>query len=102
MSTRYGCITEIEFYKSRVWVRCISPDFCRWGIILERVEITDEVQVGDAFSAKNQDHVLWTSARYPSECSGIHIPVIKLSVDRPIFWKRFLMRHFKNPKLWMQ
>ena len=102
MDRLYGYIKEIEFYKTRVWVQCglsVDPPF---GAILERVEITDELRIGDKLEVKNRDHVLWTSWRYPGECEDVHIPMIKAPCSRPSLWKRILLRHLETPKIWMQ
>jgi hypothetical protein len=98
----YGTVDEIEFYKTRVWLLCRSPVYHNWGIMLERVEITDEIQRGDQMCYPGGDYVLWTSNTYPGDCTDINIPMVKYPCRRPNWWKRFLLRRLKTPKKWMQ
>lgn len=98
----YGRVGEIEFYKTRVWLLCGSPVWRNRGLMLERVDITDEIQRGDHICYRGGDHVLWTSGAYPSECTDVHIPLTKNPCERPAWWKRFLLRRLKAPKEWMQ
>jgi hypothetical protein len=102
MDRVYGYIVEIEFYKTRVFVKCAFSRNPAFGVILERVSITDELRVGDKLAVKLPGYILWTSSRYPSECEDVHIPMVKAPVERPSWWKRFLLRHVTVPKMWMQ